>query len=223
AAATALSAGLALWRGPALAEFGGCAALDSEAARLEQLRLGAGEGGGAGGVGGGGGGAPGGGAGGGGGGGPRPGGGGGGGGRGGGLYGAGRRADALEAYRRAGSALVEELGVDPGRQLQETEQLVLAHDPTLDSPRSAPGRASVPAPEPLPVTKAVPEPHSVPEAEPEPEAERRSVVVAAVDLAGGAAGPAEMAREKPGLPGHVPGRGVAPRGGGWAVPRAPNI
>src|SRR5215469_4801747 len=38
AAATALSAGLALWRGPAFAEFTACAALDAEAARLEQLR-----------------------------------------------------------------------------------------------------------------------------------------------------------------------------------------
>src|SRR5215472_6578625 len=39
AAATALSAGLALWRGPAFAEFRSCAALDAEAARLEHLRL----------------------------------------------------------------------------------------------------------------------------------------------------------------------------------------
>jgi DNA-binding SARP family transcriptional activator len=39
AAAAELSAGLALWRGPAFAEFSGCAALEAEAARLEQLRL----------------------------------------------------------------------------------------------------------------------------------------------------------------------------------------
>ena len=39
AAAAALLAGLALWRGQAFGEFGGCSALDAEAARLEQLRL----------------------------------------------------------------------------------------------------------------------------------------------------------------------------------------
>jgi DNA-binding SARP family transcriptional activator len=39
AAAAALSAGPALWRGEAFAEFRGCAALDAEAARLEQVRL----------------------------------------------------------------------------------------------------------------------------------------------------------------------------------------
>src|SRR5215470_15798890 len=39
AAAAALAGGLALWRGPAFAEFAGCSVLEAEAARLEQLRL----------------------------------------------------------------------------------------------------------------------------------------------------------------------------------------
>jgi DNA-binding SARP family transcriptional activator/tetratricopeptide (TPR) repeat protein len=208
AAAAALSAGLALWRGPAFAEFGGCAALDAEAARLEQLRLDAVqwriEAELAGGVS-----AP-----------PvgelealvrehptreglwallmRA------------LYRAGRQADALEAYRRARRALVEELGVEPGRQLRETERLVLAHDPSLDSPPSAPaGRAAVPVPGPLPVTPAVPEPQAVPSAEPESAAERRSVVVAVVELPGSAADPEEVAEQNRAFRDHVRDRVVA--------------
>jgi DNA-binding SARP family transcriptional activator len=154
AAAAALSAGLALWRGPAFAEFSCCAALDAEAARLEQVRLDAvelrieaelasgtvaspvGE-----------------------------------------LeglvlehptreglwallmralYRAGRQADALEAYRRARRALVEEVGVEPGPQLREAERLVLAHDPSLDRPARRPAEpaAAPPAePAPRPVTE----------------------------------------------------------------------
>src|SRR5215469_1669241 len=183
AAAAALAAGLALWRGPAFAEFAGCAALDAEAARLEQLRLDAVqwriEAELAGGMS-----AP-----------PvgelealvrehptreglwallmRA------------LYRAGRQADALEAYRRARRSLVEELGVEPGRQLRETERLVLAHDPSLDSPVAVAlnltvfraSQAAVPAWEPAQA------------AETGLSAERRVVVVAMVELPGGTADP----------------------------------
>ena len=41
------------------------------------------------------------------------------------LYRAGRQADALDAYRRARATLVEELGLEPGRELQRLE----ARDP----------------------------------------------------------------------------------------------
>src|SRR5262249_59564408 len=58
------------------------------------------------------------------------------------LYQAGRQADALDAYRRARRALVEELGVEPGRQLRDVERLVLAHDPSLDPAPRLPGRPS---------------------------------------------------------------------------------
>ena len=59
------------------------------------------------------------------------------------LYRAGRQADALAAYREARRALVDELGIEPGRQLQELEQSILRQDASLDLPVSAgtrPGR-----------------------------------------------------------------------------------
>jgi DNA-binding SARP family transcriptional activator len=52
------------------------------------------------------------------------------------LYRSGRQADALETYRSARTRLVDELGLQPGRQLQELERGILAQDPALDgSPR----------------------------------------------------------------------------------------
>lgn len=47
------------------------------------------------------------------------------------LYRVGRQADALDAYRRARSHLVEELGVEPGTRLRELEKAILEHDPRL--------------------------------------------------------------------------------------------
>jgi peptide/nickel transport system substrate-binding protein len=49
------------------------------------------------------------------------------------LYRSGRQADALESYRKARQALVEELGLEPGPRLQELERAILAHDPALDA------------------------------------------------------------------------------------------
>ena len=48
------------------------------------------------------------------------------------LYRSGRQAEALEAYRRAREVFADELGIDPGRDLQDLEAAVLAHDPLLD-------------------------------------------------------------------------------------------
>jgi predicted ATPase/DNA-binding SARP family transcriptional activator len=47
------------------------------------------------------------------------------------LYRDGRQADALATYQRARSWLAGELGLDPGRQLQQLEQQILVHDPSL--------------------------------------------------------------------------------------------
>ena len=51
------------------------------------------------------------------------------------LYRSGRQADALESYRVARGRLVEELGLEPGRELQQLERAILAHDPALGPAR----------------------------------------------------------------------------------------
>jgi predicted ATPase/DNA-binding SARP family transcriptional activator len=63
------------------------------------------------------------------------------------LYRAGRQADALSAYQRARTTLVEELGIEPGEALRKLERAILAHDPSLEL--AEPGRISphrLPAP-----------------------------------------------------------------------------
>jgi predicted ATPase/DNA-binding SARP family transcriptional activator len=68
------------------------------------------------------------------------------------LYRSGRQADALEAFRQARRTLVEDLGLEPGRELQQLESAVLAQDPALDAPSAEPpkppaappGRAALP-------------------------------------------------------------------------------
>ena len=48
-------------------------------------------------------------------------------------YRCGHQGDALRSLRRARHVLVEELGVDPGKDLVDLEQAILAHDPTLSA------------------------------------------------------------------------------------------
>jgi DNA-binding SARP family transcriptional activator len=50
------------------------------------------------------------------------------------LYRADRQADALEAYRQARHALIDELGIEPSESLQRLQQAILRHDPALESP-----------------------------------------------------------------------------------------
>jgi DNA-binding SARP family transcriptional activator len=47
------------------------------------------------------------------------------------LYRSGRQANALEVYRRARQTLVGELGLEPSPMLQEVERAILRHDPAL--------------------------------------------------------------------------------------------
>ena len=48
-------------------------------------------------------------------------------------YQAERQGDALQTLQRARTALVNELGLDPGHELAELEEAILRHDPALDS------------------------------------------------------------------------------------------
>jgi predicted ATPase/DNA-binding SARP family transcriptional activator len=66
------------------------------------------------------------------------------------LYRSGRQADALEAFRHARRTLVEDLGLEPGRELQQLERAVLAQDPALDLLPAEPARPRPVAVPPLP-------------------------------------------------------------------------
>ena len=54
------------------------------------------------------------------------------------LYRSGRQADALEAYRVARRGLVEELGIEPGGELQRLNQAILTQEPALELKPPAP-------------------------------------------------------------------------------------
>ena len=54
------------------------------------------------------------------------------------LYRCGRQAEALETYRAAHRALVEELGIDPGRELRELHRAILRQEPGLDLAAAVP-------------------------------------------------------------------------------------
>ncbi len=50
------------------------------------------------------------------------------------LYRCGRRADALAAFHHVRAVVVDELGVEPSRELRKLQQQILAADPALDFP-----------------------------------------------------------------------------------------
>lgn len=54
------------------------------------------------------------------------------------LYQTGRQAEALEVYHRTRGALVEQLGLEPGSELQRLEHAILTGDPTLEAPTTLP-------------------------------------------------------------------------------------
>ena len=54
------------------------------------------------------------------------------------LYRSGRQAEALDAYKDARRALVEELGIEPSKALRELERAILEQEPALNLPATAP-------------------------------------------------------------------------------------
>ena len=54
------------------------------------------------------------------------------------LYRSDRQAEALQAYQDARRQLVAELGIEPGEQLRDLERAILAQDPVLSLPATAP-------------------------------------------------------------------------------------
>ncbi len=63
------------------------------------------------------------------------------------LYRSGRQADALEVYRSAREVLAEDLGLDPSPALQELERAILRQEPSLAAPEP-PTRSTRPLPVP---------------------------------------------------------------------------
>ncbi|GAB3438083.1 hypothetical protein GCM10027570_00950 [Streptomonospora sediminis] len=72
------------------------------------------------------------------------------------YYRMGRTTEALEVFREGRDLLVEELGLEPGRELAALEQAILRNDPALDVPAGA-GDAGFTA---APGTRWVPEPRA---------------------------------------------------------------
>ena len=62
------------------------------------------------------------------------------------LYSSGRQAEALECYQRAREVLVEELGIEPSRSLQELERAILRQDESLAPVAVKRRKGVVPAP-----------------------------------------------------------------------------
>jgi DNA-binding SARP family transcriptional activator/DNA-binding beta-propeller fold protein YncE len=66
------------------------------------------------------------------------------------LYRCGRQAEALEVYRKGRRLLADELGLEPGAELQQLERAILSQDPSVDAPEARQARKPERAPGPHP-------------------------------------------------------------------------
>jgi hypothetical protein len=80
---------------------------------------------------------------------------------------AGRRAEALDAYRQARRALVDELGIEPGPHLQLLHQQILVGDPALAVPPGSHETSQAPAPLTGPASSPAGVPRQLPGAVPQ--------------------------------------------------------
>jgi DNA-binding SARP family transcriptional activator len=60
------------------------------------------------------------------------------------LYRSGRQVEALEVYRRGRRLLADELGLEPGAELQRLERAILSQDASLDAPATTRRRTAEP-------------------------------------------------------------------------------
>jgi DNA-binding SARP family transcriptional activator len=80
------------------------------------------------------------------------------------LYRCGRQVDALDAFQATRTALVDELGIEPGPALRELQRLILVQDPSLAAPVSPlAGARSPPQPAEAALPGEAPAPPTVPE------------------------------------------------------------
>ncbi|MFI9818850.1 AfsR/SARP family transcriptional regulator [Saccharothrix variisporea] len=66
------------------------------------------------------------------------------------LYRDGRQAEALQTYQEVRTLRIDQLGIDPGPELQQLHQAILANEPALNEPASAPPARTMPPPMQLP-------------------------------------------------------------------------
>jgi DNA-binding SARP family transcriptional activator/DNA-binding beta-propeller fold protein YncE len=61
------------------------------------------------------------------------------------LYRSGRQTEALDVYQETRRTLTEQVGLDPGEELQQLERAILIHDPSLEVARSLPAAGAKPS------------------------------------------------------------------------------
>ncbi len=118
------------------------------------------------------------------------------------LYRSGRQSEALAAYRRARGLLADELGIEPGPDLQKMERAILRQDPELDQPPAAPPQLPGPA-EPAPPSRP-----PGPVAGAGQRRRRRVLIAAGLALAVAAAAGVPLALRVTGAGASVPGNGI---------------